>query len=190
MPKSKLISYWPLALVLIGFLSLSFLLYHATPAAFVAYIGIQNGYLLMGLVSFLSGVSLFTGTPYILLMVTLVAGGLHPLLLAAVATVGDALGSLVAYFLGRLGRELAPAGVIRKVQDFMFDLSRRHPRLVPLAIFLYGCMAPFSNDAVTIPLGLAKYPLWAVMLPLQAGTFIYNLTVAFGGLYLYTYFFG
>lgn len=188
--RAKLLPFLPLVILVSGIIAFSVLLSNTTPEAFVASIGIQNGYLLMFALAFFSGVSLFTGVPYVLTLITLVAGGLNPVLIAVVATAGDALGGTLAYLLGRVSGTLAHDGLIRTIQDSLLSTAEKHPRLLPLAIFCYGCAAPFSNDAVTIPMGIARYPYIRTMIPLQLGTFVYNSIIAFAGLYIYTYFFG
>lgn len=188
--KLKLLSLIPILVLVSGIVAFSILLSNYTPEAVVTYIGIQNGYALMFSLALFSGVSLFTGVPYVLTMITLVAGGLNPLLIAFLATVGDACGSTLAYSLGRMSGTLAVGGFVRTIQNFLMSMAENHPWLLPLAIFAYGCAAPLSNDVVTIPMGIARYPYIKTMIPLQLGTFVYNSAVAFAGLYVYTYFFG
>lgn len=188
--ESKKLSLIPLAVFIVGVVAISLLFVYASPEAFIEYVGIKNGYLLMFALAFFSGVSLFTGAPYVLIMITLVAGGLNPFLLAFVATVGDTLGGTIAYFLGRLGRDLAPTGFVRTIQNYLLHISITRPWLLPIAIFAYGCAAPFSNDAVTIPMGITRYSFNRTMIPLQLGTFVYNIVIATGGMYLFTLIFG
>ncbi len=188
--RSKILPLLPVLTLVSGIIAFSVLLSNTTPEAFVEYIGIENGYVLMFALAFFSGVSLFTGVPYVLTLITLVAGGLNPILIAFVATIGDGLGGTVAYGLGRMSGKLAERGYVRTIQEYLLSTAQKRPWLLPLAIFAYGCAAPLSNDVVTIPMGIARYPFIKTMIPLQLGTFVYNSVIAFAGLYVYTYFFG
>lgn len=180
----KKIAYWTFALVVISLFLISILFLYTTPEAFVAYIGIENGYVAVFMLAFLAGISPITGASYIMLMLTLVAGGVNPIILAVTVTTGDALGGVVAYFLGRASSAVAPPGVTHRLEQWVVGFSKKHPQWFPIAIFVYGCIAPMSNDAITIPMGLVRYPFWKVIIPLQAGTFVYHLIIAFGGLYV------
>jgi membrane protein YqaA with SNARE-associated domain len=82
-----------------------------------------------------------------------------------------------SYLMGHQG-----ATIIPKRLHFLFDkirnLARRYPRSFPLFCLLYGAIAPFSNDFITISAGAAKIPYRSVMFPLAIGNIIFNVTVA------------
>lgn len=186
---SKKVSTTVLALTFIGFIALSLFLLSTSPQTIIDYIGVKNGYLVLLLLAFFSGVSPFTGGSYAVLMVTLVAGGVNPILLALTATIGDAIGGTTVFFLGRASRRLAPPGLINRFEKWLLHIHATRPKLIPIIMFVYGSIAPISNDVITIPMGIVNYSYAKVFIPLQSGTFLYNLIIAYGGSHLYMYIF-
>lgn len=156
-----------------------------SPEQIIEWVGPENGYVLIFTFALVSGLSLFAGVPHQLILITLSAGGLNPLAVSAAATIGVMLGESTSYFLGYHGRVLSPESGLR-IQRWMTLLEKRHPRLLPLAFFGIGSL-PISNDMVTIPMGLAHYPFWKVMLPLAVGNLLYNTLIAFFGIYAYAF---
>jgi membrane protein YqaA with SNARE-associated domain len=149
-----------------------------TPETLITYIGVENGYLLVLILAFVSGVSVFGVAPYHLMLMTLAVGGLNPLLLAAAATAGLGIGDSTSYLLGYHGRNIVPHAlehIIERISRFF----EKHHAMVPVYIFIYGIIAPFSNDFIGVTLGILRYPFWRVMIPLLSGTFIFNTTLAY-----------
>lgn len=156
----------------------------SSPEALIDYIGIENGYVLVLALSFISGLSIFGLAPYHLALLALAAGGLNPFLLAFLATLGLGLGDSTSYLLGYHGRAVVPRRMERAVAKLSAFLEK-HDRLLPAYIFLYGAAAPFSNDFVGVTLGLARYPFWRVMVPLSLGTLLFNTVLALSAPYAY-----
>jgi len=168
-------------IILAGWIALFFF---SSPEALIEYIGVQNGYLLIFLLSFVSGLSVFGLAPYHLVLIALAAGGLAPSLLAVAATLGLAIGDSTSYYLGYQGRAFIPKRYEASIQR-VHDFFERHRRFLPIFIFFYGALIPFSNDFVGVTMGLARYPFWRVMVPLTLGTAVFNATLAFGAVYAY-----
>ncbi len=153
-------------------------MYSLSPEAILAYIGVENAYLLIGILAFLGGVTTFSGIPYHLVLVTLAAGGLNPLLLGGITGVAVMMGDATSYFVGVGGKHLVPTWIEAYIEQVL-KLCRRHPTLTPVVFFLYGALVPFSNDVITIPMGAAGYPFWRVMGPLALGNLVFNITLAY-----------
>lgn len=168
-------------LVLVGWVMfLRFL----SPDEVVEMIGIRNGYLVAFISAFLGGLSVFTSVPYALVVITLAAGGLNPVILGLSAGLGLVTGDVTSYFIGYHGRRVFSRRVQRALDYFRaWLLKRKRQWMVPLFIFLYGALIPLSNDIVVISFGFARYPFWMIMIPLGLGSIIFNTWVAFAGAY-------
>ncbi|PJE64331.1 MAG: hypothetical protein COU90_02670 [Candidatus Ryanbacteria bacterium CG10_big_fil_rev_8_21_14_0_10_43_42] len=159
-------------------------LYKYTPGEIVEMIGIENGFIIAFVAAFLGGLSTFSSVPYTLIIVTLGAGGLHPLGLGLVASLGLFLGDSTSYFLGYYGNGVVPSRLQEYLQRFHnWLVQERFTSVMPFFIFLYGALFPFSNDVVVISFGLARYPYWKVMIPLTLGAVVFNTMMAYVGLY-------
>lgn len=165
------------------------LVYQFPPQEIVAKLGITNGYTIAFIAGFLAGISTFTSVPYTIIVVTLGAGGLHPLWLGILSALGLFVGDTTSYFLGYYGHHIVPNGLrdeLQKVHTWL--LARKRAWTIPIFIFLYGSLFPLSNDFVVISLGLARYPYWRVMIPLALGSVFFNTFLAYLGRYAAGYF--
>lgn len=160
--------------------------FFVTPEIILQHVGTENAYLFMFAIAFLGGMATFGSVPYSLVLVSLAAAGLHPLLVGAIAAFGVTFGDTVTYFLGYQGHSLAREYMPRVI-EWLRAFQSRHPRLTPAIIFCYGAFVPLSNDVVTIPLGLSRYPYWRTMLALVFGTAIFNIGLAYATVYAYPY---
>lgn len=161
----------------------------ATPEDVIAFLGVENAYVLMAALGFLSGAMTLSGIPYHLVLVGFASAGPNPFLLAVAATVGVALGDCISYLLGYHSHGAVPKG-LRRMLLMVRDFAHRHPRLMPLMFFAYGALVPFSNDLIGLTMGLARYSIVRVMLPLALGTLVFNTTIAYFGASIYALIFG
>lgn len=155
-----------------------FLHYHA-PEEIVSTLGTRNGYLVAFIIAFLGGLSLFIVVPYYLAVATLAAGGLHPVILGITAGLGVILGDTTSYLVGYHGQTFLPAFVQRIFKIFSEWVYILPRGALSIILFLYGSSVPFPNDIVTVPLGLARYPYWRMVIPLGAGNIVFNTVIAF-----------
>lgn len=180
-------SHWqaiPFAGLVLGFAIVSIFFSIVSPDELITWIGVENAFLFLFLLAFLSGVLAFSGIPYHWVLVAFALNGLNPWLLGAVAALGVTLGDSTSYLIGYYGHNMVPTdwhGIIERLNSFM----AKYPRLVPLFFFVYGSVAPFSNDLVGITMGVARYPIWRVMVPLGLGNVVFNTTLAFLAVYAY-----
>lgn len=164
-------------IVVMLFLGISITLYTVSPDAILGALGVENAYLLMFILAFLGGLSTFSGVPYHVVLVALAGAGMNPWILGALAAIGVTAGDSTSYLLGRHGGELLSPRM-QQVLERLTKLEARSPRLVSLALFLYGAFVPFSNDVLVIPAGIIGYPFWRIMLLLGAGNVIFNVGLA------------
>ena len=184
--QSKHLQFAPLVSLALFVIGITLVFTFTSPEKIVEHIGIENGYLFLFIISFIAGVSTFTSVPYQVVLITLAAGGLNPFLLGLTAAVGDMLGDTTSYFLGYYGRTLLPQNG-QWIQMKIQTVADRHPRLLPLVFFLYGATAPISNDVLTIPFGIARYPFFYLMIPLGLGNIVYNTTLAYFGVQIFAF---
>ncbi len=170
-------------ILIVLFILWTILIYNFSPAKIVELVGIENSYLLAFIVAFIGGTSILFPLPYYLLVITLGAGGINPILLGLSSGTGIILGDSTSYLIGYSGREVIP-DKIKKLFDKLCNwLLSRNSFLIYIFLFLYGAMIPIPNDVITVSMGLAHYPYWKVMLPLGLGNIIFNISLALVGFY-------
>lgn len=161
-----------------------FLSIYTTPEEVIDWVGVENAYLLMTFLGFLSGAMTMSGIPYHLVLIEFSTGGLNPFGLALVTTTGLMLGDSISYFLGYHSHAAIPEK-IRGLLVWIRTFGERHPRIMPLIFFTYASVVPFSNDLVGMTMGLARYSFLRVMIPLALGTLVFNSVVAYFGASVY-----
>jgi membrane protein YqaA with SNARE-associated domain len=167
----------------------SVLVYQFSPQGIIERLGVTNGYGVAFFAAFLGGVSTFTSVPYVIIIITLGAGGLNPFLLGSVSALGLFMGDITSYLLGYYGHNVVPNGLQSKLQRVhTWLMGRTRAWTIPIFIFIYGAFLPLSNDFVVISFGLARYPFWRMMIPLGLGTIVFNSILAFAGKYGLGYF--
>jgi membrane protein DedA with SNARE-associated domain len=146
----------------------------------------QYGYFGIFLISLLGAMSVFVPIPYTVVIFTL--GGLRdsfgnfvfePLLIAAAAGVGAAIGEFSGYLIGFGGRKVIGEKYKRKM-DILMKLFKRFG---PIVIFVFA-LTPLPDDLLFIPLGVMRYSMLATFIPALLGKFISNLIVAYAGRFL------
>jgi membrane protein YqaA with SNARE-associated domain len=183
MIKQKLKKYWPRLIFIVFILTCSVIFYYSSPEEMINFIGAENSYLIIFILSVIGGMSTFAGVPYHLVLITLATGGANPLILGTAAAVGVMIGDSTSYLIGYEGREIFP-GKIQRYLSKIYDFGYRHPKLLPVLFFLYGALMPFSNDFIVVSAGLAKYPFKKVMIPLALGNLMIYLRVYFSKFHL------
>ncbi len=180
-----------IGLIVLLFILWTFLLYNFSPDEIVEFFGIGNGYIIVLILGFLGGTSILFPFPYYLFVLTFGAGGANPLLLGICAGFGVILGETTSYFVGYHGRII----LSKKYQE-KFNILCKHCNtktnsiLLTIVLFLYGAFVPFPNDLLILPLAAARYNYWKLIIPLGLGNIIFNIIIAFAGLYGWHLFFG
>ena len=177
--KTSALYLLPILLLLIW----SLFIYRFSPADIVEYVGAENGYVATVLLSFMGGVSVVVGIPYHLAIMVFAAGGLNPWLLGIAASIGQFAGDNTTYMLGFTGRHALPERISATVDRFLNELIDRPYWQMALALFVYGAVAPFSNDWILSPMGLVRHPYIRIMVPLELGNLVFNTGAALIGTY-------
>jgi membrane protein YqaA with SNARE-associated domain len=173
-------------LLLLFFISFSFLFYYYSPEKIINFIGVENAYILMFILALVGGMTTFSGVPYHVILIMLASGGLNPFYIGLSSSFGVMLGDTTSYYVGYSGGHIVPKKIQNNLQKFCsYCLS--HPRILPIAFLLYGSLVPLSNDFIVISMGLARFPFWRVMIPLGIGNLIFNISLAYLSVYAYQF---
>ncbi len=178
--KKRLVGFLTIA----GTIALSFTLVSIPTDTLLRVIGTNNAYVFMYVIAVLGSITTFASIPYPLILISLVSGGLNPLLAGAVTALGVSTSDTCTFFAARRGRALLPQNVSTSLTKFAAWLHR-HPKILTPCLALYGTLSPLSNDFAVISLSLMKYRYWQVVPVLAVGNMIYNISVAFLGVYAY-----
>ncbi len=149
-------------ILLIAFLVLVFVLVSLVgPAQIVDIIGIHNSYILAFFVSFFGGFSAGGSATFIGLLITLVAGGVDPIILGIVAGVSLAIGDMIMFYIGTKGRELVTGEWDKKINGFakFFKSKEWLGKATPVIAFIYIGILPLPNDIMILFLAAIKYPI-------------------------------
>ena len=169
--------------ILAIFFAWAIVLYEIPPTEIVASVGIHNGYLLAFFSAVLGGTSILFPFPYYLGVFTLAAGGLNPFLLAVVAGTGVVIGDSTSYLVGYSGREIL-TGKTQLIFKRLYEWSLKKPKWVlTLVLYLYPALSPLPNDFIMIPMGLARFPYFRLIIPMWFGNMTFNLWIALAGIY-------
>lgn len=178
--KKKLVGI----LTVLGTIGLSLLLVSIPTETLLDAIGTQNAYVFVYLIALLGSITTFASIPYPLILIGLVAGGLNPLWAGCLSALGVITSDTLTFFAARRGRALLPdylSGSLEKLSAWL----QKHPKLFMPVLALYGTVSPLSNDFAVISLSLMRYPFWRVVPVLAIGNLVYNLAIAFLGVYAY-----
>jgi len=170
-------------IMIVIFVGWSILIYAYSPVEIIRFIGIKNSYLLMFVLGLIGGTSIFFPLPYYLFEFTLAAGKINPLVLGISTGLGVIAGETTSYLIGYTGREVLSGRMVKFAEKVNIWCSSKHSWLVPIALFFYGIFIPFPNDLIIIPLGVARYPYWKMMIPLGVGNIIFNIALSSAGFY-------
>ncbi|MFP7569926.1 VTT domain-containing protein [Marivita sp. S2033] len=183
-PGGRRAKYLKVAAVISVYLAISITLASVPAEALIDALGSSNAFLLMFVLGMIGGFTTFTGIPYHLVLMSLAAGGLNPIGLGVCTALGVMLGDSTMYLIGsRVKASLSPrllATIARLAEQVL-----RHPKLVAPALVAYGAVSPFSNDFVVASLSVAGYSYWRTIIPLAMGNILYNVALAYLGLYAY-----
>ncbi len=129
-------------------------------------------------VSFLGNATILVPFPYIVVPFVLGADmGLNPWLVGLVSGVGAAIGEMTGYFAGYYGRRLLKEE--DKINGFREYVQQR-PSMTPFMIWFLAA-TPIPDDLLIVPLGVARYSWWKVLVPLLIGKTIFLTAIAWAG---------
>jgi len=118
----------------------------------VDFIGLNNSYILLFLLAFFGGTSIFFPFPYYIFTISFGAAGLNPFLLGISAGFGTLLGDSTSYYVAYKGRDLV-SNKFSKSTNKIFNWLMKRPLLFPIFTFFYAAIAPLPDDLIMIPAG-------------------------------------
>jgi len=137
---------------------------------------LQYGYLGMAVASFLAG----TFVPFsseAVLGIMLVTTGMDPWLTVASATIGNVLGSMFNYYIGRIWNVHQISRWMHVKEDRLMKTQRYVARKGSwIATFSF---LPFFGTCISIALGLLRANVWGVLLYSFLGKFIRYILVGY-----------
>ncbi|MFC2090691.1 hypothetical protein ACFLT1_07910 [Bacteroidota bacterium] len=165
-----------LAVVLIGLILVSIPVTSLIigPEELVNRIGLEQGYLLVFIVSFFAGYSAFTAVSFYTLIISFIAGGLHPLALGIIAGLSVSLGDLLMYYFWRRGRELISGKMDQRINRLSawFQIKQRS-KWIPYLSFIYFSIIPLPNDWLLLFLASIRFPRNKVLLIILLGDLVH-----------------
>lgn len=179
--KAYFKKHFPFFLLLSFAIFWSALLFYVGADSIVDFLGIENSLLVVFLVSVFAGVSTFGSPVYIIVILSLSAGGVNPILLSLVSGLSLFIGDSFFFYLGHRGRS-ALSGFLGDYLKKFSNFVKNQP--LPLSItliYLYYSIVPLPNDILSIPLGLShfKYGYFAIPAILGNITFLLVITSFF-----------
>lgn len=183
-PRRRLATILKTVAIIAVYLAVSISLASVPAEDLIDIVGSDNAYILMFALGMIGGFTTFTGIPYHFVLMSLAAGGLNPIGLGVCTAIGVMLGDSTMFVIGNQVKGSLPPRVlatIDKVSTYLIS----HPRLVTPALVLYGSISPFSNDFVVASLSIGGYGYWRTVIPLTIGNMLYNIALAYLGLYAY-----
>lgn len=129
------------------------------PQELIDSIGLSNGYILAFVVSFFAGFSALTILSFYSMLISLIVGGLNPVLLGLIAGLSIASGDIILYYFCRTGRDLITGKIDTIIErgKAWFEKKNRI-RWVPSISYLYMSFAPLPNDWLLLLLASIRYP--------------------------------
>lgn len=145
----------------------------------VSELVVRYGYGGIFIVAIISGFNIVVPIPAVAFVPLFVASGMDFAATVGVIVVGTTIADLVAYLLGRAGRELdvmKHAKMVRKLEAW----RAKHYWKPIWAMGFWASFAPLPNEVIAIPLGLMGYPIAHVVAPLLVGNLVFNLLASYG----------
>lgn len=138
---------------------------------------IQYGYFGVFIISLIGALSIFFPIPYTVAIFALGAiPSFDPLIIAAAAGLGSAIGEFAGYFLGASGRRIISERYKKKM-DFLVRIFAKYGSVI---IILFA-LTPLPDDLLFIPLGVMRYSIAKAFIPALIGKFFMNLIIAYSG---------
>lgn len=181
MKKQARLKFEVLAVILL-IAAFSLALFFVGAERIVAFIGVENSYLVTFFIALFGGMTSVGGVSYTASIVTFVSGGAMPWLIALAAGAGTAIGDSIYYLVSRRGaRVLGEGWLSRKIKALSDWLSKRSGLVKFLGIYAYISFTPLPNDLLTITLGISQVPKKIVLPAVILGDFTFAFLLAYIG---------
>lgn len=149
--------HYVLVLIVLFLIGLNVLFYYKSPHEIVAYVGIENSYLLVFTIAAIGGLSTLTGTVLYTAIATFAAGGSTPWLLGIAGGIGIFISDSIFFYLAKIGHKSLPRSWERWVCPIRNFIQKYPTWQVLIFVFAYLSFLPLPNDLLMIALVLGGY---------------------------------
>ncbi|MDO8600057.1 MAG: hypothetical protein Q7R73_00345 [bacterium] len=140
----------------------------------------RYGYVGIFVISVISGFNLAVPVPAIAFLPLFLESGLNFWAAIFFIGAGMTLADTIAYFLGKVGRQVISYSTGDGVLLRLEKMRERH-RFGPMAVlFLFAALVPFPNEILVVPLGFLKYRIVYIIPTVFAGNLVFNTLYAAG----------
>lgn len=153
-------------------------------ATLINYVGSDNAFTLMFVLGLVGGLATFTGIPYQFVLMSFAAGGINPIGLGLSTAFGVMLGDSTMFYISKKVKSHLSNKTLDKIDSWALSLNK-HPYLITPSLIAYGAISPFSNDFIVASLSIMGYSFKRIIIPLAIGNIIFNISIAYAGLYAY-----
>lgn len=174
--KKKLSKKLKIFLLFTPMMFFSLMVYILGSDTITQYVWVENSYLFMFIIAFLWWISLFSGIPYPLILITFSLGGLNIFYLAAVTALWVMLWDSTSYFIGWRVKIML-SWKLKEIFGVLLSVYDNYPQYLMPLFFIYGMISPLPNDMITLSSGMKNYNFWKMMIPLSLGNYIFCLTL-------------
>lgn len=181
--------YIHIAGIVIFFVAVSLLIAQIPTESLISLIGSENAWFLMFVLGAIGGLSTFVTIPYHVVLMSLASAGINPVMLGIATALGVMVGDSTMFLLSKQVQSKLTEKQQKKIEGWSLYI-KRHPRLLTPALVTYGTISPFSNDFIVAGLSLMNFKYRQIIIPLTVGNIIYNIGIAYMGLYFYQSLFG
>ena len=141
---------------------LIYMTFFADAQKIVAAIGLTNTYVIMFVITLVTGMSTLSSGLIYTSLFTFIKGGAHPVVIGAIAGIGAAAGDIFFYYIFSKGHDSMPKKAQAKVKRVMHWFDHRDARIVPFFIVMWVFL-PLPNDILTFSISILGYPLKKVL---------------------------
>jgi uncharacterized membrane protein YdjX (TVP38/TMEM64 family) len=171
-------------LILAIFISVSTAISYVPSDTLINYVGSDNALTLVFTLGLLGGLTTFTGIPYHLILMSFAAGGINPIGLGLASAAGVMTGDSTMFYISKKVKKNLSHKTTKRFADWAVSLNK-HPYLITPSLIAYGSISPFSNDFIVASMGIMGYSYKRIIIPLAIGNVIFNIGIAYAGLYAY-----
>ncbi len=143
----------------------------------------RYGYLGFLGAAFLGGLNFALPSIHLAFIVPLLNVGLEIWVLVILGALGTTLADGVGYALGHSGGTAFSS--LGRLRSWGEKAAARHPRLVPIFLFIWISLVPIPNEIFVIPAGLIHYGFLKTIVITFAGNIVFNfLALNVGNLFV------
>jgi membrane protein YqaA with SNARE-associated domain len=142
------------------------------------------GYAGMFVVAVVSGFNLAVPVPSISFLPLFLESGLGFWQTIGVIAVGATTADIIAYFIGRVGRDFADKASKKRMVRWLERVEEKYPWAPLVILLLFVTFVPLPNEIVAMPLGFLGYRFWRILPVVFVGNFLFNLLYASSILHL------